>query len=122
MGCAAIARFRQSGSPACQAIADLMQFYLTRQGEMYGLTLAPMHDVCAIIPYVYPDLIQFLHTSIRVELTGTYTRGMTVCDVRHPRGSAETSLRNRTEPNGFVAVSARSRDLIDRVIETLEHY
>ncbi|MCX7317074.1 MAG: nucleoside hydrolase [Hyphomicrobiales bacterium] len=117
-----IARLRQSGSSACQAIADLMQFYLTRQGEMYGLTLAPMHDVCAIIPYVYPDLIQFLHTSIRVELTGTYTRGMTVCDVRHPRGSAETSLRNRTEPNGFVAVSARSRDLIDRVIETLEHY
>lgn len=117
-----IARLRQAGSPACKAIADLMQFYLNRQGDMYGLTIAPMHDVCAIIPYVYPDLIQFLHTSIRVELTGTYTRGMTVCDVRHPKGSAEPSLRNRTEPNGRVAVSAKSRELIDRVIETLEQY
>ena len=117
-----IARLRQSKGTACKAIADLMQFYLNRQGEMYGLTLAPMHDVCAIIPYVYPDLIQFLHTSIRIELTGTYTRGMTVCDLRHPRGSAEPSLRNRTEPNGLVAVSAKSRELIDRVIETLELY
>ena len=117
-----IARLRQSGSAACKAIADLMQFYLNRQGDMYGLTLAPMHDVCAIIPYVYPDLIQFLHTSIRVELTGTYTRGMTVCDVRHPRGSAEMSLRNRTEPNGLVAVSAKSRELIEKVIATLEQY
>ena len=117
-----IARLRQSKGTACKAIADLMQFYLNRQGEMYGLTLAPMHDVCAIIPYVYPDLIQFLHTSIRIELTGTYTRGMTVCDLRHPRGSAEPSLRNRTEPNGLVAVSAKSRELIDRVMETLELY
>ena len=117
-----IARLRQTGSVACQAIADLMQFYLNRQGEMYGLTIAPMHDVCAIIPYVYPDLIEFLHTSARIELTGTYTRGMTVCDVRHPKGSAEKTLRNRTEPNALVAISAKSRVLIDKVIETLAQY
>lgn len=117
-----ILRLRQSGSKACVAIADLMQFYLNRQGEMYGLTLAPMHDVCAIIPYVYPDLITFLHTSSRIELTGTYTRGMTVCDVRHPKGSAEPSLRNRTDPNAHVAVSAKSRELINAVIETLLTY
>lgn len=86
---------------------------------MFRLTLAPMHDVCAIVPYVRPELIEFLETSARVELTGTYTRGMTVCDVRHPRGSAETTLRNRTEPNGRVAVSARNRDLIEAVLETL---
>ena len=83
MGCAAIARFRQSGSPACQAIADLMQFYLTRQGEMYGLTLAPMHDVCAIITYVYLDLIQFLHTSMRIELTSTYVVSATLRAIAH---------------------------------------
>jgi inosine-uridine nucleoside N-ribohydrolase len=117
-----IGKLRGSGRPACIAIADLMAFYLNRQTEMYGLTIAPMHDVCAIMPYVRPDLINFLETSARIELTGTYTRGMTVCDLRHPRGSAEPSLRNRTEPNAQVATSAKSRELIDHVIETLLTY
>jgi inosine-uridine nucleoside N-ribohydrolase len=117
-----IARMRASGRRLAQPVADLMEFYLRRQGEMFRLTLAPMHDVCAIIPYVRPDLIEFLETSARVELTGTYTRGMTVCDVRHPRGSAETTLRNRTEPNGRVAVAAQSRDLIEDVLQTLLSY
>ena len=114
-----IARMRASGKRAANAIAGLMQFYLDRQNAMYGLHIAPMHDVCAIIPYVRPDLIDFVETSARVELTGTYTRGMTVCDVRHPRGSAEPSLRNRTEPNAKVAVAARSRELIGFVLDTL---
>ena len=74
------------------------------------------------MPYVRPDLISFLETSARIELSGTYTRGMTVCDLRHPRGSAEPSLRNRTEPNAHVATSAKSRELIDHVIETLLTY
>lgn len=117
-----IEKLRGSGGEACAAIAGLMEFYLNRQKEMYGLTIAPMHDVCAIIPYVRPDLIEFLETSARIELTGTYTRGMTVCDLRHPRGSAEPSLRNRTEPNAKVAVSAKSRELIDAVIDTLLGY
>lgn len=117
-----IARMRASGRKVAQPVADLMEFYLRRQGEMFRLTLAPMHDVCAIVPYVRPELIEFLETSARVELTGTYTRGMTVCDVRHPRGSAETTLRNRTEPNGRVAVAARSRDLIEAVLETILSY
>ena len=117
-----IEKLRASGGKPGAAIAGLMQFYLNRQNDMYGLTIAPMHDVCAIIPYVRPDLIEFLETSARVELTGTYTRGMTVCDLRHPKGSAEPSLRNRTEPNAKVAVSARSRELIDFVIDTLLGY
>ena len=117
-----IARMRASKRRAASAIADLMAFYLSRQQQMYGLNVAPMHDVCAIVPYVYPDLITYLHTSARVETAGTYTRGMTLCDLRHPLGSAEKSLRNRTEPNALVAIEANSRALIDVVLETLLTY
>ncbi len=74
------------------------------------------------MPYVYPDLITFMHTSARIETTGTYSRGMTVCDVRHPKGSAEPTLRNRTEPNCLVAVDADSRKVIDTVLATLLEY
>jgi len=117
-----IARMRASGRKVAAVIADLMAFYLGRQKQGYGLNVAPMHDVCAIVPYVDPTLITYLHTSARIELTGTYTRGMTVCDLRHPSGSAEKTLRNRTEPNAHVAVDADSRRLIDRVIETILLY
>ena len=81
-----------------------------------------MHDVCAIVPLVYPELIDYLHTSVRIETAGTFTRGMTVCDLRHPQGSAIEHLRNRTMPNCRVAIAARSRELSDRVIETLLDY
>jgi inosine-uridine nucleoside N-ribohydrolase len=117
-----IARLRASKRRAATVIAGLMEFYLERQRHMYRLTVAPMHDVCAIVPYVYPDLITFLHTSARIETAGTYTRGMTVCDLRHPNGSAETTLRNRTEPNARVAVDADSRALIATVLDTLLTY
>ncbi len=117
-----ISRLRGSGGKVCPAIADLMAFYRQRQMDMYEMKIAPMHDVCAIIPYVRPELIDYLETSVRVELTGTYTRGMTVCDLRHPLGSAVTHLRNRTEPNARLAIAARSRELIDCVIETLLSY
>jgi inosine-uridine nucleoside N-ribohydrolase len=117
-----IARMRASGRRAAAVIADLMEFYLGRQRQMYRLNVAPMHDVCAIVPYVNPELISFLHTSARIETTGTWSRGMTVCDLRHPSGSAETSLRNRTEPNALVAVDANSRALIDAVLATLLEY
>jgi inosine-uridine nucleoside N-ribohydrolase len=117
-----IARMRASKRRAASAIADLMAFYLGRQRQFYGLNVAPMHDVCAIVPYVYPDLIKYLHTSARIETTGTYSRGMTVCDLRHPAGSAEKTLRNRTEPNAQVAVDADSRALITAVLDTLLTY
>jgi inosine-uridine nucleoside N-ribohydrolase len=117
-----ITRMKASGRKVAGVIADLMQFYLDRQKSGYGLTIAPMHDVCAIVPYHNDQLIQFRRTSARIELTGTYTRGMTVCDLRHPVGSAEKSLRNRTEPNALVAVETHSRPLIEHVIETLLEY
>ena len=103
-------------------IGDLMGFYLAGQNRAFGLSVAPMHDVCAIVPYVHLDLIRFLHTSARIETTGTWSRGMTVCDLRHPAGSAEKTLRNRTEPNALVAVDADSRALIAAVLDTLLQY
>lgn len=117
-----IARMRATGRQVASTIADLMEFYLGRQQEAYGLNVAPMHDVCSVVPYVFPDVMTYLHTSVRIELSGTYTRGMTVCDLRHPKGSASPSLRNRTAPNALVAVDVRSRELIDKVIDTILLY
>ena len=117
-----IAKMRASGKNAARIIANLMEFYLNTQKARFGLKVATMHDVCAIVPYIYPDLITYLHTSVRIETAGQYTRGMTLCDLRHPQGSTVTHLRHRTEPNCHVAIAAQSRALSDKVLETLLSY
>jgi len=109
-------RLRGSGRRVAGVIGDLMSFYLGRQERIFGLTVAPMHDVCALVPYVASDLIRGVETSVQVELTGTHTRGMTVCDLRGVRPGQSISA---ARPNAIVALESQARPLIDLVVDTL---
>lgn len=117
-----IAMMRASGKKAATIMADLMAFYLDTQQRRYGVTVASMHDVCAIVPHVYPDLITYLNTSVRIETAGTLTRGMTVCDLRHPAGSGAGHLRHSAPPNCLLAMDAQSTRISSLVLETLLTY
>ena len=117
-----IERLKASGKRVAATIADLMAFYLDRQERVYGLTVAPMHDVCALIPYAAPGLITDIATSVRVELTGTHTRGMTVCDLRGVRAGSTQQITAATNANARVALAAESGALIDLVLTTLLEY
>ena len=110
---------KASGRKVACVIADLMAFYLARQRERHGLDVAPMHDVCAIVPYVDATLIEYLHTRVDIELAGTHTRGMTVCDLRPARRSV---AKDEPAANALVAIDAKSRQLIEQVIGTLLSY
>src|SRR3954453_3312992 len=92
-----IERLRASGRKVAGVIGDLMEFYLAGQNRVFGLSVAPVHDVCAVVPYVAPDiapgLIRYVETSVKVELAGVHTRGMTVCDLRGLRPGATTDIR-----------------------------
>ncbi|MFI5012365.1 MAG: nucleoside hydrolase [Hyphomicrobiales bacterium] len=117
-----IDKLRKSRKRVAGVMADLMAFYLARQHDAYKLTIAPMHDVCAIVPYVDESLIRYVETSVRIELNGTHTRGMTVCDMRNLQLGHRKIMRGYHEPNAKVAVEARSRPLIDLVIDGLLSY
>jgi pyrimidine-specific ribonucleoside hydrolase len=114
-----IARLRASGRKVAGVIADLMAFYLERQREHRELNIAPMHDVCAIASYVDASLIDYRDARVDIELKGSLTRGMTVCDFSP---AVRAGVENRPRPNAKVAVDAKSRPLIDRVTETLLAY
>ena len=49
-----------------------------------------------------------------------HTRGMTLCDLR-PAALAAGPKRT-PPPNALVAIEARSRDIVERVIETLQSF
>lgn len=112
-----IARLRAGGGVA-RRIAALLDFYLARQAEVAGLTIAPMHDVCAIVPYVDDSLIEYRDCHVAIELSGTLTRGMTVCDLRKLTESGRR-LRAAQAANARLAVAADARRLIGGVVEAL---
>ena len=99
-----------------------MAFYLAGQNRAFGLSVAPVHDVCAVIPYVAPDLIRYVETSVKVELAGMHTRGMTVCDLRGVRPGAPTGIRPAEPARTKVAMEADSRKLIDLVVDAVLGY
>jgi inosine-uridine nucleoside N-ribohydrolase len=114
-----IERMRASGRKVGAVIADLMAFYLARQRERRGARVAPMHDVCAIVPYVEAGLIQYADARVDIELAGTHTRGMTVCDLLPAQYRAALG---RPAANAQVAVAADSGRLVAQVIDTLLGY
>lgn len=115
-----IARLKGSGRTVAGVIADLLAFYLDRQQVRSGITIAPMHDVCALVPYVDATLIDYAHARVEIELNGAHTRGMTLCDLRP--ASLRAGVTHEPAPNALVAVEARSRAIVDHVLETVLSY
>jgi inosine-uridine nucleoside N-ribohydrolase len=65
-----------------------MNFYLGKQEQVFGLQVAPTHDVCALVPYVDSSLIRTVETSVKVEGTSSSSLG-----VRRDHG--QVGLANR---------------------------
>lgn len=110
-----------SGGRVAQEISKLLAFYLGKQRRILGLDTAPMHDVCAIVPYVQENLLAYRRCHVAVELAGGLTRGMTVCDLRKLTREGK-ALRAAGEANALLAVDADSPRLIAHVVGTLLAY
>jgi inosine-uridine nucleoside N-ribohydrolase len=115
-----IARLRTGGRVGT-TIAGLLDFYLGRGRAAIGLQVAPMHDVCAIVPYVDETLLTYRHAHVAVETQGTHTRGMTVCDLRTLTEEGRLTRAGRP-PNAQVAIASDAPRLIAGVVDTLLGY
>jgi inosine-uridine nucleoside N-ribohydrolase len=113
---------RQPGYRVAPKIADLLEFYLQRQQVLYARNVAPMHDVCAWMPYLHPTWMQYQEAHVEVELCGRHTRGMTVCDLRGLRTRAVEKIQPPADPNVQVALAADRDAIIHAVVETLLVY
>lgn len=116
-----IERLRGGGRTA-RAVADLATFYMGRQRVVLGIDGAPMHDSCAVIPFVRPELITYRDVPVEVELHGRLTRGMTVADLRSIRPGEHVAIQPPKPANARLAVDADRRGIIDAVVETVLTY
>lgn len=76
-------RFRLLGTRVGQIVFEIVDWYSERVKLAYGLDGASLHDACAVAWLIDPSLIESVTCHVSVELNGQYTRGMTVCDLRH---------------------------------------
>ena len=88
------------GDRVAQELSNAARFYLGRQHKRFGRSYAPMHDVCAVISFVAPELITYINTHVAVECRGDYTRGMTVCDRRSPVVASKANTRFGMQADG----------------------
>lgn len=99
---AQIASLREGGKLA-RTMADLLDFFLDSLRRVHGLDTASLHDPCALVPFVDPSLIEYRHTSVRVELAGALTRGMTVAELRRLGSTQLGHIRPSATPNVHLA-------------------
>lgn len=107
---------RATGGRMAGVLAGAFDYYLTRQQRVYGRNLAPFHDVCAVLPFTDPELIEYRSAHVDVELDGTLTRGMTVADFRNVPDIGLAHVRSSRPDNALVAVSADGPEIVRRVL------
>ena len=95
-------QIRKMGSRTAVAVADMLDFYSERLKILYGLPGGSMHDPLAVAALIEPDIITFEKMHVAIELAGTHTYGMTVCDYRGRRTDTGESWGEK--PNAEVAV------------------
>ena len=118
-----IARLEASGGPVADVLAGLLGFYRKSQQRLYGRDIAPFHDVCAVLPFVAPDLIEYRECHVAVELDGTHTRGMTVTDFRNIPDIRLSHFQHSLPANARVAVSVDAKTAVPHILDTvLAHY
>ena len=117
-----IARLRAGGKVA-RTIGDLVEFYRRSYVRIYGIDGAPMHDSCAVIPFVRSDLIRHQPVALRVELAPGAARGMTLVDRRGILPGVELPPPRMPLPrNVEMAAEVDVRGVIDALVETLLAY
>jgi len=75
-----------------------------------GRTTGPMYDPTPVAWLAHPEWFTLQPARVDVELQGTLTRGMTVCELRVPQ---------RARPNAEVALTADGPKVMDWAVELL---
>ncbi len=122
-----VRRIRAIGTHFAEIVAQLLEFYNGTARRVFGRKGGWLHDPCAVAWMIDPSLFEFQPMHVAVELCGTRTRGMTVCDFRYEGGTAdhipiEGGMRRGQPPNADVAIRLDRARFFDLLISTLATY
>jgi inosine-uridine nucleoside N-ribohydrolase len=121
-------RIRDIGTSFAVTVADLVEFYRSSLENVFGLKGASLHDPLAVAIFIKPELFTMQPMHVGIELNGTLTRGMTVCDYRRVGGgtgadlAGDEAIERGAKPNCEVAVAMDVPGFFDLLTETLATY
>jgi len=107
MGAPEIAALRASGTTTAVSAAAALEFYAGYSLREYGVAKSAMHDPCAVLEVVRPDVFERELMHVVVETGGTHCRGMTLCDGR----------KNAAPPNADVLTRAKAVEVVDLIMQ-----
>ena len=88
-----------------------------------------MHDPLAVAALVDPEVLSFEPMHVAIELRGTHTYGMTLCDARHlreadltPRPGHRRAGHRGEAPNAEVAVAVNADRFWEMFLDVLATY
>jgi pyrimidine-specific ribonucleoside hydrolase len=118
------AQIRAIGSRTAAIVADMLDFYSERLRVLAGLPGGSMHDPLAVAALVDPDVLRFEPMHVAIELRGTHTYGMTLCDARHLRVDSPAAARppRGEAPNAEVAVEVNADRFWEMFLDALATY
>lgn len=115
---------RAVGGPISDFVLDTWEFVATTHGDLLQREAAAVHDACCVAAVIDPSIITLEKADVRVELNGTWTKGMTIANfesglgMKHFGGTAIRQVDYRTN----VAMKLdwpKFADLIVDAVETL---
>jgi inosine-uridine nucleoside N-ribohydrolase len=120
-------RIRGMGHVSTTHVADMLDHYSAAEAVYSGLPGGAMHDPVAVAALVDPDIVTFEPMHVAIELSGTHTAGMTLCDGRRlgpDMRAIRTSLPRAegAEPNAQVAVAVDESRFWDLFLDILATY
>lgn len=74
-------RIAAIGSPLSRLVVDVLEFFGRTYREQQGFDAPPVHDLCCVAWLCDPRVLTTRRAFVTVELTGTWTTGMTVVDL-----------------------------------------
>jgi purine nucleosidase len=109
---------------------DLLDYFLESTMKSSNMTGGNLHDVCAAAWVVDETLVKSMDMHVQIELNGKYTRGMTICDHRHLRGTHPEKdldhdsilVRRGDAPNCSVGLELDVEGFFSLLYDTIRSY
>ena len=105
-------RIRAQGTPVSDVVSQWLEFFYIYHRNL-GYDGAPMHDPCAVMALLHPEVFTMKVVYVQIETCGDYCRGATVPDWNGRLGKA---------PNVTAIVDVDRKAFCDRLVELIGRY
>ena len=106
-------RIKAIDHPVARLIDELLQFFGQTYRQNFGFAGPPIHDACAVSYVIDPAVIQTRRVNVAIETHGTFTYGMTVCDIYGVTGR---------KPNADVGMELDRLRFWDILLDAIRNY